>query len=166
MNSDETALFVRRRPSTAASLSALLPGLGHLYCGKLARGPGWMVLCVLLMLAAMVILTAANFRRGVTVAVWLLGTDVLIWFASMAVAWQTARRLREPYRLRDYNRWYVYAALVLMGAFSSAVGMAFVLRERAIHAYYIPTNSMAPDVNAGDRILALKVTFLDRNPGR
>ena len=166
MNSDEIPLFVRRRPSTAASLSALLPGLGHLYCGKLARGLGWMVLCVLLMLAAMAVLTVANSRRGVTVAVWFLGAEVLIWLAGMAGAWQTARRMRDPYRLRDYNRWYVYAALVLMGAFSSAVGMAFVLRDRAIHAFHIPTNSMAPTVNAGDRVLALKETFLDRNPER
>jgi len=164
MNS--TPLSVRRRPSTAASLSALLPGLGHLYCGKLARGLSWMVLCVLLMLAAMAVLTVANSRGGVTVAMWLLGTDVLIWLAGMAAAWQTARRVSDPYELRDYNRWYVYAALVLMGAFSSAVGMAFVLRERAIHAFYIPASSMAPTVNAGDRILALKETFFDRNPER
>jgi signal peptidase I len=56
--------------------------------------------------------------------------------------------------------------LVLLCGFGSAVGFAFVLQERVIQAFVIPSESMAPTINHGDRILTLKEVFLDRDPER
>lgn len=148
------------------SLSALMPGLGHLYCGHLQRGIMWIGLSVGLMVAAMGTLMAFPSRGGFLTAITLLGVDGVVWLASIIQAYRLARAQSAAYTLREYNRWYVYLTLLFTCGFSSAVGLAFVVSERAMQAFVIPSESMAPTIQPGDRILTLKEVFLDRNPKR
>ncbi len=155
-----------RKPSDAACLSALLPGLGHLYCGNLQRGFLWMATSIALMIAAIAALMLSPTRTGFTLAITFLVIDLVVWCVSTVQAWRQAKRQSPDYTLREYNRWYVYAILFLLCGFGSAVGFAFVLHERVIQAFVIPSHSMEPTINSGDRILTLKEVFLDRDPER
>lgn len=153
-----------RKPIDAASLSALLPGLGHLYCGKFQRGILWMGTSVALILAAIIALIIQPSRAGFTSAMVFLAIDLIIWIACAALAWRLAKRQEGDYTLREYNRWYVYLILLVLGGFGSAIGFSFVLHERVVQAFVIPSRSMEPTISHGDRILTLKEVYLDRDP--
>ncbi len=53
-----------------------------------------------------------------------------------------------------------------MGVCGSALGLAFVLHERVVQSFVIPTKSMEPPIQSGDRMVTLKEVFLDRDPER
>ncbi len=162
----QATLTRRRKPLDAACLSALLPGLGHLYCGQFQRGILWMGASVTLVIAAVVTLVLSPTRDGLQLAACFLVADLIVWGLCTYQSWRLARHLEPDYELREYNRWYVYAVLMLLCGFGSAVGFAFVLHERVIQAFVIPSHSMEPTIRHGDRILTLKETYLDRDPQR
>lgn len=165
MNND-TRIIKRRKPSDAAALSALLPGLGQIYSGHFARGILWTGGSIALMIAAIVTLMLSPTRGGLTLAFGLVAVDLVIWFASILEAMHLAKLSDPNYSLRDYNRWYVYVILLILCGFGSAFGFSFVLRERVIETFVIPGASMEPTISRGDGILTLKEVFLDRDPER
>ncbi len=161
---DETQPILPRQSSVAATLSALLPGLGHLYAGHFTRGILWLGASIALMIAAVISLLLNPTRTGFILMISFLSIDLIVWMVSIVEAKRLAKQSDPNYRLREYNRWYVYAILLLVCGFGSAIGIAFVLRERVVEAFVIPNASMEPNINPGDRILTLKGVFLDRAP--
>ncbi len=163
---ENTSIVKLRKPVDAASMSALLPGLGQIYCGDIQRGILWMGASLGLLAFAVATLLLSPTRFGFSVAIALLALDMLLWIVCTTRAWRLAQGVGANYQLKDYNRWYVYAVLLLIGVCGSALGFAFVLHERVVQAFVIPTSSMVPTINSGDRIVTLKEVFLDRDPER
>lgn len=156
----------RRKPIDAATLAALLPGLGHLYCGEVRRGILWMGASVILMIAATVCLMFDPGRTGLTWAMGFVAVDVIVVFACIIESWRLARRIGENYQLQDFNRWYVYVILFLVSGVGTAVGISFVLRERVVQAFVVPEASMSPTIAPGQRLIARVGVFHDRDPER
>lgn len=152
----------RRKPSDAATLSALLPGLGQIYCGHLRQGILWMGVTLGVLVLAIAILLIDSTR--LSLALSLIALDMVISMCCVVQAWRLAKRVSDGYQLKDYNCWYVYAVLTLLGIGGSALCCAFVLHERVFQAFVIPTNSMAPTIQPGDRIVSRKLIYLDRDP--
>lgn len=163
---NEPSVIKPRKPFDAASLSALLPGLGQIYCGEIRRGVLWMGASYGLLIAAVASLILSPTRAGLGLAIGLIAIDAVICVVCGTQAWRLARRVGKSYRLKEYNSWYVYSVLLMMGAFGSALGIAFVLQERIVQAFVFPSVSMQPTINSGDRIVTLKEVFLDRDPER
>lgn len=163
---EDTLIVKPRKPLDAACLSALLPGLGQIYCGDIRRGILWMGASFALLIAAVATLMMAPTRSGFAFAVGLIAVDVILCLVCAIHAWRLGMRVGRQYPLKDYNRWYVYTVLLLIGICGSGLGLAFVLNERVVQAFVIPTKSMEPTIESGNRIVTLKEVFLDRDPQR
>lgn len=141
-----------RRMAIAALLSLLGTGVGHLYAGRALRGlllaaltlafvPAWLVIAQLpASNAAFWSLLGATLF---TLAVYLFGIVDAMWCAF---------RAPKVYFARACNRVSLYVLLAVM-ALGLAVGGVFLLRARAFAVYRIPTVSMSPAFDRGDRIV-------------
>lgn len=166
MNTPSSIETARRKPWEAMSLSAILPGLGQIYCGEFVAGMLWMGTSISLLIAAIIALMVDSGKGGLMVAAVLFGVEIVLWSINMIFAWIRARRSPPDYELREFNRWYIYLIFFLIAGVGTAAGAAFVLRERVVQAFVVPTGSMSPTINPGDRLLAMKEVFFDRDPER
>jgi len=158
----------RRRPWIAVLLSAILPGLGHIYCGRIVAGVTFMFLVsfffpVLIFDTHRVKPTSPGTQNTLLLMFGLM--TVLIGIVALIDSYRQARRTRYDYQLKDYNRWYVYAALTVIFC-GGAVGYSLQIRDKYIEAFSVPTWSMAPTIFSGDRILANKTAYRVADPER
>ena len=150
-----------RRQWVAGLLSLLVAGLGQVYAGRWRRGLalyalGW----------PLVYLACASL-------VWPVGFWVPLTLFALLVLWRVfivgdavglAARAPVPYRLRPYNRWYVYVAIYLLSALAGR-GAAGLIRLQAA-TFSIPSGSMEPSVRRGDRIVVDMLGPRHRAPRR
>src|ERR1700690_2492597 len=143
-----------RRPWIAAVLSFIMPGLGQVYTGLLPRGLIWMLLCGISSVAGLLILSHP------TTYSWTLGcaaglAQVAIWIVGTIDSYRCALRCKADYELKDYNRWYVYLLLLLMGT-GSLLSYALDVRVYLIQPFMVPSASMYPTISPRDHIVAVK----------
>jgi signal peptidase I len=147
--------------------SLIMPGLGHIYCGRIVRG---LVLAFLSgILVPMVFGALSVSPSSVHLAVIIVSSlaYLVIWVVAIIDSWHTASHTAADYRLKDYNRWYVYAILVVMSMGSSPL-IALNVRSNFVEAFRIPRHaaSMYPTIWPGDRFLANKTAYKSNDPER
>lgn len=157
-----SALISRRVPWRAALLGVATAGLGQLYCGQPLRAIALHTLSI-----AGVFIALRGFF--VPIKPWNivapLTTLFIIWLLVLGDAVRCAWRAPVNYRLKAYNRWYVYLLiLVLVGVGQEA--FIPIVKNRFMQAFKIPTSSMLPTVMRGDRLLVDKRAYLERSPVR
>jgi signal peptidase I len=154
-----------RGPWSAAALSLVSTGLGHLYCGQAVRG--LTLFCASLLFAPLgVALALLPPSTPVLVALLVAGAAVIVLYLFAAIdAWRLARACREPFTPRDYNRPAVYVLLGLVGLIYPAATLVY-LRGHVFEAFYVPSSDMVPTVLNGDRILANKLVLASSMPER
>ena len=148
----------RRKPSTALMLSLLCGGLGQVYCGQLAKGVALLTITTLIgpMVIAALFLIHTDWAYPMLIVSFVVAN--LVWFYAISDAFKIARRMPRDYRLKDYNRWYVYLLLILM-TFPVATSYALLIREGICEAFVIPSKSMLPTIRYGDRVLVDKRAY-------
>lgn len=153
-----------RRPWIAAILSFIMPGLGQVYGGMLPRGLIWMLLCGISSVTGLLLLshpTAYSWTLGCAAGL----AQVAIWIAGVIDSYRCALRCKADYELKDYNRWYVYVLLLLMGT-GSLLSYALNVRDQLIQPFRIPGAAMYPTISPGHRVIAVKNTYRDADPQR
>ncbi len=153
-----------RRPWIATILSFIMPGLGQVYSGMLPRGLIWMLLCGISSVVGLLILahpTAYSWTLGCAAAM----AQIAIWIVGVVDSYQCALRCKADYELKDYNRWYVYVLLLLMGT-GSLLSYALNVRDQLIQPFRIPGASMYPSISPHDRIIAVKNAYRNADPQR
>ena len=153
-----------RRPWIASILSFIMPGLGQVYSGMLPRGLIWMLLCGISSVAGLLILshpTAYSWTLGCAAGL----AQIAILIAGAIDSYRCALRCKADYVLKDYNRWYVYVLLLLMGT-GSLLSYALNVRDQLIQAFRIPGASMYPTISPRDRLIAVKNSYRDSDPQR
>ena len=154
-----------RRPALAVLLSLAAAGVGHIYCGRPVKG---FVLFFASFVFAPVIVAVANLPASNAWLIMILGSLGLmgaIYIYAMMDAFLLARKTGREYRLKDYNRWYVYLLLIAVSVgFPS--NLAASIRDDVLQAFRIPSKSMAPGVLPGDYVLANKAVYKTRSPER
>ena len=144
-----------RSPVKAVLLTCLMTGLGHIYCGELVIGLAWATVGAL---GGVVSLWAlANQDAGIGAA------SLPMWIVSIAAAvhvWSTAKNCPRDYRLKSYNRWYVYVLLLIIGSVGG-VGHGLIVKSRFVEAFVTPVSDMHPTLQRGDRFLVDKTAFDD-----
>jgi signal peptidase I len=154
-------LVSRRVPWRAALLGLVGPGLGQLYGGRPLRA------IVVHLLSGGIALTCISgffipFRPW-NIIVPLAG-PLLVWLLALGDAVRCARMAAPDYRLRPYNRWYVYLLLmVLVGLEQGAIGSFLHARFAGVKNV---TGSMFPTVVAGDYLFVNKRAYIDQTPQR
>lgn len=151
-----SAMDSRRRPWIAAALSLVCIGLGHVYCGRFARGVK--LLIPSLLVAPVVVLLALLPPSSAAFVAFAALCTVPLFVSVFAVvdAWRIARRLGDDFVPRRYQRPAVYAAFAVAG-FVVPFAAALVVRTYVFEAYKIPTPSMSPTLLPGDKVLANKL---------
>jgi len=149
------SVFRERKPLFALALSFLLTGMGQVYNGKLRKG--------ILFFAASLIVPFVLFQLSVVgpdqtpiiLLVLSLVADPGISIWAAVDAWKHAKRWGKNYRLKIYNKLFVYI-LVVVGVYF--LFFARIVDWRKLQFLTIPyrwvTGSMAPTILPGDFILA------------
>lgn len=153
-----------RQPWIACALSLCCTGLGHLYCGRLLRG-------LVLFLVSLLVLPAAALVAGWASSTWaLVGLIVSslgllgLWLFAVVDAWRTAARGQDVSQ-HEYQHMLVYGLFAAVGVVSPMLSAVYI-RQNLLEAFYIPTESMAPLLHNGDRILVNKARWQTQQPER
>ena len=155
----------KRKPSTAILLSCIMPGLGHIYCGRIVKG---IILAFMSSIFIPIIfgtLSVSHSAVRITVIITSLFLSLVVWLVAIIDSWYTARHTAQNYVLKDYNRWYVYIILILMST-GGSIQIAFHVRSTLVQAFIVPVASNYPTIMPGDRFLANKLAYSTRNPKR
>ncbi len=161
---NKTPSIYHRRPWIAAVLSFIMPGLGQVYAGMLARGLIFVFLCGISSVAGLLILshpTAGSWTLGCAAELML----VAIWIAGALDSYRCALRRKADYELKDYNRWFIYVLLLLMGT-GSLWSYALNVRNQLIQPFRIPGAHMYPTLSPRDCLIAIKNAYRDADPQR
>lgn len=163
MASEKTS---RRFPWVALMLSFLASGVGHIYCGRFAKG---LVLYLTRLLLPLLCVIAAFVRPSNAVFFGLIllpaVATLFIFFYSAIDAFVTAKQATPDFELKRYNKARLYWILVA-GQLVFLIALTWVGRKCVFEGFYIPTRSMCPNILAGDRILVSKRTVRDGYPKR
>lgn len=148
-----------KKPWIAAILSILLPGLGHVYHGEIKKGI--LLLSILFVLTMILALSSIGpyFIGFVSLLTLIAGVFL---FSTIDAFISTKRRPHTKKQI--FDRWYVYV-LILIGV-GFALQLVYIpVRNKIgnIHFAKIPTSSMSPALNPGDRISWSKSKFIQRN---
>jgi len=162
----------RRYPWIAALLSLITPGLGHIYCGELAKGLLLAFLYAVLLplcasVGAWISLPSAcgipcSMEYGVLVA---LAAVFVLWIAAVVSSFRSALRTRYDYKRKEYNKWGVYLLLFLTFS-GSSIAAAFSIRAGLVVPFRIPTASNYPTLVKGDQFFANKIVYWRQEPRR
>src|ERR1044072_9731930 len=103
----------RRVPWVALALSFLSAGVGHLYCGRIAKGLPLFFAWILVPLCISVAALVPPSPSALALLMLLPAFAVLIAYGYAAFdAWRLACQIGPGYSLRDYNRAAVYWLLI------------------------------------------------------
>jgi signal peptidase I len=155
--------IVPRRPGVALSLSLLMPGLGHLYCGELRLG----VAIWLTALAAAVALPLA-WARWLFVPLLPAAVLVAAWIALQVVlARDLLRRVRrdgQAYRLRPFNHPLTYLAFGLGLGVLPLYATWEVVTGAYVGSLDVADDAMFPQLLPGDRVVFDRAAFRGHAP--
>jgi len=165
MNRSTQEENAKRNPFVALVLSIAATGLGHVYCGKLAKG---LVLFFISFAFAPIIVTGIQSMSS-TFSLILVILSVLIlvgvFIYAVVDAFFIAKRMTSPYRLKEFNRWYIYLLFIVVSV-SYPTNLSGNIRSHIIQAFKIPSASMVPSILKGDYVLLNKSIYNLQSPAR
>ncbi len=142
-----------RRPLIALLLS-ICPGLGQQYSGKLIRGiAAYTSLVIISWLAAIAYMYATSRIAGL-----LLLTVPFLGMAVIAIdAMICAKRQPPDYRLKWFNRGWIYVAIFIGLLVSVNPLMDYLVGKRIVRAFLVTSESMYPSVYEHDLVVINKL---------
>jgi len=155
----------KRWPWLTVTLSVIMAGLGHIYCGRFVKG---LVLAFLTCIFVPVLfgrLSVSNDSVRIAVIITALFASSAVWLFAIIDSGYTAKHTADSYTLKDYNRWYVYVLLVMMGT-GGSTQIAFNIRMNLLEAFRVPSASNYPTIDPNDRFLANKIAYKHSDPKR
>ncbi len=154
-----------RRLGLAVLLNLALPGLGHLYCGRVRRGLGAYALSMAALLLGVGVVWGANLFLPRALLIGLLGWLALQAGLAATLLVHTGEAGRH-YVLRGVNHPVVYFALfVSLGLAPAWVGLSLASRHLFLDILVTDRNAF-PVLLPGDRVYGLRSGSLSREPER
>lgn len=148
--------MIKKRNPISALLLSIIPGLGQIYNGQLGKGLIFLTIDLVIPIVFGVIGILNNLNGLVTLVVFSLSFIVY----RMTDGFIQARRLVN-YELKSYNKWYVYVSFVIvLGTVRTFLDLP---ASTGIQTFKIPTPSMNPTMQPGDRVVA-SMNYYDNNP--
>jgi signal peptidase I len=159
-----------RKPWLAVVLSIWMPGVGHLYCGRLLSAIWLSIGLIICLNIAIDLLASAELGfSGLVVGILLI---LLYYIFAIISAWKAAKSNDGEYILRWYNHWYIYILLAFVSLFSfnafesfkKMTGLYAVPGFGIYEAFKMPASSMEDALMAGDYFVADMGAYLDTGP--
>jgi signal peptidase I len=149
-----------------ALLTALTPGLGHIYIGQARRG---ITLFLLIMIADMLLMFA---MMGVLARFWMFAVSLALlvglWLYIMVDAISRANRTRD-YPHQRYNRWTTYAGAFVLACLVFAGPCIYAVHAKSSGRLLwldAASPSMEPTLRMGEYFLADATYYRGRHPSR
>lgn len=149
----------------AVILSILVPGLGHVYCGKLLGGLLFGLAYGVAIPVVLGLLAYHGPTSTILFAFLMVAATLGIVVAAAVHAYRLARGTRPDYTLKAYNSPAVYVLLGLMIQ-GSNLGYALHVRGSLFEAFRLPAASLYPNIIPNDRILVDKTAYRKTDPQR
>ena len=149
----------------AIMFSLIMPGLGQVYCGKLARGLVLNFLNILPLPLIIGLFLISNSPALMLITIALILAGGIVQLVAIIDSAYIAKHTKTDYELKDYNRWYVYVLFVLIIT-GGSIGSALYLRDQTLEAFRVPAASCYPTIVPNDRILANKGVYKTKEPQR
>jgi signal peptidase I len=163
---DQTTQQSGPSPWVTALLTALTPGLGHLYIGQARRG---VTLFILVIIADTLLMFA---MMGVLARFWMFAVSLALlvglWFYIMVDAISCAYRMRE-FPHQRYSRWTTYGGAFVLACLIFAGPCIYALHAKASGRLLwlnATSASMEPTLRLGEYFLADATYYRTRHPSR
>jgi len=140
-----------------------MPGLGHVYCGRIAKGFVLIFLhfflpLILLWFTCSICAVLEGFYHFILIVCIVGLIEVLaVWVFAMVDACRIALRMGPDYVLKDYNRILVYVFIYLI--VPPAGNYIVHSTTDFVKAYRIPSPSDFPTICPGDWVLANNMVY-------
>lgn len=139
--------MIKRRNPFSALLLSIVPGLGQIYNGQPRKGLVFLTIDLLFPIAFGLTGILNNLNGLVTLVVF----SLLFIVYRMTDGFIQAKKLID-YELKSYNKWYVYLSFVIvLGIVRTFLDLP---ASTGIQTFKIPTPSMNPTMQPGDRVVA------------
>lgn len=148
----------RRLTGIAIFLSFLMPGLGHMYLGRLFRG-----ICFFLFGSLLTLTVGYLIVLSFYLLLLMLVVIVLFVLYCLQDTWRLGRQSRAI-RLKRYNHWFGYL-LFLVITVSLSYFEEGLLRD-SIKVFRIPSRSMKAAIQVGDYVMVNKRQYAGSLPKR
>ncbi len=155
----------KRRIWAAITFSLIMPGLGQVYCGKLARGLVLNFLNILPLPATIGLFSVSSSPILMPITIGLIVAAGIVQLIAIFDSVYLAKIAGTSYELKDYNRPVVYLLLVLIVT-GGSTGSTLYLRDQTLEAFRVPTASCYPTIVPNDRLLANKAVYKLKDPER
>jgi signal peptidase I len=149
----------------AAILSVLMPGVGHVYCGKLLRGLIFGLVYGVAIPIALGLIAYVSPASTVSFGLLLIAATAGVVILAAADSYLAARRTQAGYEMRSYNCLGVYILLGLLVQ-GGCLGYTLYVRSTLFEAFRVPSASEYPAIHPGDRILVDKTAYRKLDPQR
>jgi signal peptidase I len=138
--------------------SMIMPGLGQVYNGELAKGLSLFLIFafVIPIFSYVAVHGPASSMMAFVLAAVVCGLG--IYGYCIYDAYASARKIASTYRAQAYNQPHVYAALLFFGYFFVLGQLSSYVQRDLIQAFKIPPKgaSMTPNILPGDQLFADK----------
>jgi len=142
----------RRSILVAVLMSLAMPGLGHLYCTRLALAPVFWVLSFLGWGVFLIGFGTGALDLHVAYPAMLVAI-FLVWAASATHAGLIARKTKESYQVRGYNLWYFYLLVWILCSALPNWSLWKYSRSSVLATYPLLADSMIPTLLPGDWVM-------------
>lgn len=139
-------------------------GLGHLYSGQVKRGIFLYFVGQGTLLAAALPVIYFFPTLPILLIALLVGLTFLLYCIFDAARLSKQKRFR--YKLKKYNKWYVYLGCWFLASFIVQPVVGQLIKKFVIQSYKIPAQSLRPNILAGDFIIASKLFSVEAGVNR
>lgn len=150
----------RRVPWRAALLSVAAAGLGELYSGRPFRA---IIVNLLALVAGLIYFKLLFIPRQPWNIVAPLLMLLSLWLFILWDAIHCSRSAPLDYRLKAYNRWYVYGLLIIL-VWVGHHSLRSFIHSRIAQGFKVSAESMFPTMLKGDHFLLDKRAYLRNAP--
>jgi len=152
--SAQNDIDVRPRKPMLAMLLSICPGLGQQYAGRLLRG---IVLYISLVIVSWLAAIAYMYVDSPLISLLLLSVP-FVGVALIAIdAFYCAKRQPQDYRLKWYNRFWIYAGVFLLLLVTVNPLMDYLVGGHIVRALFVTSDSMRPAVLNRDLVVINKL---------
>lgn len=149
---------IRSRSPALALLISIFPGLGQHYAGFIFRGIIlYTLLITLSWLAAIAFMSIDGGISRLFLTVPFIGITLIA-----LDAWRCAAKQPKRYRLKWFNRTWIYVGVTLFLMFTVNPLMDFLVGSKIVRAYYVNNQSMSPTILEHDILLINKLVTPSR----